>query len=232
MLPGNTSALFRASATGNDAFTKLLLHFNGANGSTTITDSSPGAHGNATIVGNAQISTAQSKFGGSSLLLDGTGDWITFADHADYDFGSGAFTIDWWEYRQRSQSQNAAICRNTTATYMGFACGYDSPGTLQFYSASGAAAWDIANGKSLGAVTLNTWNHFAIARSGNTFYAFKNGVQTDTWTSSASLRAGGTLIVGAYSGALTYQGYLDEVRLSKGIARWTANFTPPTMPYG
>jgi hypothetical protein len=86
-----------AAADGNDAFTKILLHMDGTNGSTTFTDTNAGGSAHTwTANGNAQISTAQSKFGGASGLFDGTGDYITTPDHADYTLGSGDFTIDLW----------------------------------------------------------------------------------------------------------------------------------------
>lgn len=81
---------------GNDQYTKLLLHCDGADASTTFTDASQAAHGNATPNGNAQVDTAQSKFGGASALFDGTGDFLSYADHADWHFGSGDFMADFW----------------------------------------------------------------------------------------------------------------------------------------
>ena len=84
-------------AAGNDSFTKVLLHFDGANGSTGIADSSAGGAAHAwSAAGNAQISTAQSKFGFASSLYDGAGDWVTTADSSDFTLGAGNFTIDCW----------------------------------------------------------------------------------------------------------------------------------------
>src|SRR5262245_32929117 len=82
---------------GNDTNCKVLLHFNGTDTATTITDSNAGGSAHTwTAAGNAQIDTAASKFGGASGLFDGTGDWVTTSDHADFTLGSGAFTIDLW----------------------------------------------------------------------------------------------------------------------------------------
>ena len=74
---------------------KLLLNFNGSNAATTTTDASDSGH-SITFNGTAQISTAQSKFGGSSVLFDGNSDYLTIADHADWDLGSDDFTIEYW----------------------------------------------------------------------------------------------------------------------------------------
>jgi hypothetical protein len=80
---------------GNDSFTKLLLHCDAADGTTTFTDSSAAAH-TITPGGNAQIDTAQAKFGASSVLFDGTGDFLVADGHADFAFGTGDFAIDFW----------------------------------------------------------------------------------------------------------------------------------------
>ena len=91
------SAFASELAEGNDGFTKVLLQFNGADASTTITDVNAGGSAHTwTANGNAQIDTAQSKFGGASLLCDGTGDYVTTPDHADFTLGSSDFTIDCW----------------------------------------------------------------------------------------------------------------------------------------
>ena len=85
------------AASGNDSNTRVLLHFDGADASTTMTDSNVGGAAHVwTAAGNAQIDTAQAQSGGASLLLDGTGDWVSTPDHADFAFGSGDFTIDCW----------------------------------------------------------------------------------------------------------------------------------------
>ena len=81
----------------NFADVSLLLHGNGTNGSTTITDSSPSPK-TVTAVGNAQISTAQSKFGGSSIAFDGTGDYLSVPNDGTLQMGSVDFTIEFWIY--------------------------------------------------------------------------------------------------------------------------------------
>src|SRR3990167_5305793 len=84
-----------SSATQFDTDCVLMLHMDGTDGATTFTDSSDNAK-TMTAVGNAQIDTAQSKFGGASGLFDGTGDWLTTPDSTDWDLGTGDFTIDFW----------------------------------------------------------------------------------------------------------------------------------------
>jgi len=85
---------------GNASFTKLLLHCDAADASTTFTDSSAAGH-NFTAAGNAQIDTAQFKFGTSSALFDGTGDYINDATgSSDFAFGTGDFAVDFWVRRE------------------------------------------------------------------------------------------------------------------------------------
>src|SRR5690554_1699309 len=76
----------------------LLLHGDGTDGSTTITDNSGSAH-SPTVNGNSQIDTAESQFGGASVLFDGSGDYLEYADSADWDFGTGDFTVEFWMRR-------------------------------------------------------------------------------------------------------------------------------------
>ncbi len=102
------------------------------------------------------------------------------------------------------------------------------------------SAFDIADGKSMGSINYGAWNHFAITRSGTTFRTFKNGVQQDTWQSSKAIKipvadpsssyekTALDLSIGRSQGADYYYGYIDGLRLSKGVAKYTSNFTTPT----
>lgn len=217
---------------GIDSYTKLLLHCNGANGSTSFPDSSSYGH-TVTRQGDAQISTAQYKFGGASGLFDGTGDFLSVADSADWDFGTGDFTIDYWSYRTNTTTQLAVMDRDSNVI-SAFLIGYNLDETnIRCFMSSNGSTWDIADSKVMGTVGLNSWVHWAVVRSGTAFYTFKNGIQGATWTSAASLLASANALeIGQGQGAHEYIGYLDEIRISKGIARWTANFTPPTREYG
>src|SRR4029077_8351611 len=152
----------------------------------------------------------------------------------DWDFGAGDFTIDWWEYRSTAGDNRSAIIRDHTKSYQAFLCGYEASGTLLFYASSDNATWDIASAQSMGPVNLTTWKHMAVTRSGNTFRTFQGGVQQATWTSTKALAVGnGSLCIGTSLWVPAYfNGYMEEVRISKGIARWTANFTPPSKAYG
>jgi hypothetical protein len=207
----------------------LLLHGNGTNGSTTITDNSPSPK-TVTAVGNAQISTAQSKFGGASLLFDGTGDNLTVPDNGSFTMGTVDFTIEFWA-RPVSGSQTVAMVTTASPTdFQGFFFGLLS-GSL-FFLADGdglSPVWDVAlNAASIG---VDSWTHVAAVRLGNTFTVYKDGVQAATGTSSILLKnSNNILTVGGRSGQY-FNGYIDDLRITKGVARYTSNFTPPTAQF-
>ena len=153
------------SGAGDASFssTAFLAGYNGTNGSTSFTDES--SVGRAlTTGGNAQISTAQSKFGGSSLLLDGTGDYCEAADSADWAFGSGQFTIEAFLRKTDSDSeftiasQWSDTSQTTNAAWAFFA----TTGNLIFrIFDSGGTQRDLSIGFT---PTTNVWHHYAVDR--------------------------------------------------------------------
>lgn len=215
---------FPAFASGIDSNAKLLLHADSG-----LSNSGTGTH-TQTANGSAAVSSTQSKFGGGSLkFASSTSDWISSSDNADYDFGAGDFTIDYWVYQTSTATPVVHVARKQTGTYPPFLIGY---GGSTIYMSSNGTSWDMASGKTIGATVLNTWSHIEVCRSGNTFYTFRDGVQKDTWTSSASFPAGGAaLAIGSGQGANYMNGYIDELRITKGLCRHTAAFTPPTAAY-
>ena len=171
------------------------------------------------------------KFG-SKFGMFASGDYAGVSNSADFDFGTGDFTIDWWEYRLANSSACSAVCRDNNS-YTGYLLGYcDGNSHLQVYMTSTGSSWNMASAKSLGNLQLNGWHHFAIVRSGNIFYTFQDGVQKDTWSSALAPRTGTSdMLICDYAGYTGFPGYMQELRVSKGIARWTSGFTPPSSPY-
>jgi len=209
-----------------------LLHFDGTNGSTTITDNSKN---NLTVTASngAAISTAQSKFGGASALFDGTNDYLSVTNSTDFDFGVGDFTIEYWEYRTVSTNNKPVLSRNNSQ-YPPYLIGWSDTGNVYFYSSDNGSSWNVASAVSMGSIITNSWTHYAVTRQGNTFRTFQNGTQISTFTSTATLPAGaGALVIGAWLWASGYffQGYIDELRITNGYARYTGNFTPSTTAF-
>jgi hypothetical protein len=220
---------FTTLSNGVDSNTLLMLHMDGTNGSTTFTDSSLSNH-TATPVSGAKISTAQSKFGSASGAFNGSSDYLQYSDSADWSLGTNDFTFDWWEYRTASTGN---VIGRYPSGQCSYAVGYYFGGNISCYLSTGGAGWDVASGVSMGSAILNAWTHYALVRSGNNFYTFQNGNLISTFNSSASIynNSGATEIGSWTPGSVYFPGYIDELRFSKGIARWTSNFTPPSAPY-
>jgi hypothetical protein len=210
----------------------LLLHFTGSSGSTSIVDSSPNAF-SVTRNGSAQISTAQSRFGGSSLLLNGTSDSIVLPPSAAFNFGSGDFTIELWlRFASLSGGQRIAGGDVQSGGAFNWAI-YKAVGSseLMFLMGDGSSPWNMGS-TTFGSVLANQWYHVALVRSGNTFTGYLDGVAGGNFSSSGSLVTNNSN--GPHFGFATgdyFNGHLDEIRITKGIARYTANFTPPTAPF-
>ena len=212
--------------TGDPYFANVsvLLHMNGSNGSTTFTDSSSYAHA-VTPRGNAQISTEQSKFGGAAGFFDGTSDGLSVAENDALKLGTGDFTIELQAYRTGTGSKDRFLVELGNGA--GYLLRWASNGNLQFYIQSSLACFYTFS------FTLNTWYHLAVARSGSSVKMFVDGSEVASGTSSNSASANSNVGISSNQAGTSdyFQGYLDEVRITKGVARYTANFTPPTAPF-
>jgi len=208
---------------GIDDYTKLMLHFDGPDGSTTFTDSED-IPKSVVGYGNARISTAYGKFGGSSLFLDGNASALRVPADPDWNF-SGDFTIDFWWYHTSSGVASPIIGASGLLIE-------DLNGTVSFWISSNGSDWDVARQVSMGTPSGTGFDHFALVRAGNAYYTFQNGLMinsiTDTRSPYYDASIGLTFGQG-YDGFAV--GYLDEFRISKGIVRWLANFTPPGSEY-
>ena len=210
----------------------LLLHGNGTNGSTTITDNSPSPK-TVTAVGNAQISTAQSKFGGASIAFDGTGDYLTLPSGTAFQFGTGDFTVEMWVYFSNAASNQIYLldARNASQTTAWAFFRNDNINP----SFSNKLAWFTGSVVLTGPLltTANTWTHLAVAKQGTSFRFFVNGVLSDTATDTTDYSVAPTLsyIASRFSASDQLNGYIDDLRITKGVARYTGNFTPPASPF-
>jgi hypothetical protein len=222
----------------DDVYTKALLHMDGANASTTFTDESGKTW---TARGDAQLTTAQYKFSPSSGNFDGNGDWIDTPHNTDFVFGAGDFTIDFW-VRTTAAGEAGNSTLLAKVDNVSHFCGYEivifgGGYAARLYMSSAGTSFDLANSAVIGTLTQNVWAHIAVCRLGTNVYTYLNGVwgSTSAVSTTALYDNSYTLLVGGGNFANSYHtGQIDEVRISKGIARWsgTGSFTPPTAPYG
>jgi len=216
--------------------TSLLLNYTNAG----IIDNA--MQNNLETVGDVKISTTQNKFGASSLYFDGTGDYCFIRNAQSFLFGSGNFTIELWAYISETSSRKYILGPGTdTASHFdGF--GVEIFGQqLCVWASSNGTSWDMiecdtAGNRGATLLSANTWYHIAVTRSGNTFRTFVNGVVEKTYTSSAAIFSDATVPYNigrtAYlSGTFYYNGYMDDLRVTRGYARYTATFTPPTSAH-
>jgi hypothetical protein len=211
-----------------DTSTVLLLHFDGADASTTFTDSSSYAH---TVTNNdAEIDTAQSKFGGASGYFDGGDDYLLLDGSSDFAFDDGDFTIEFFVNLEVGGFNRDLYDSRPSGS------GDDDYPRIQLTTSNVIryARGDVAviTGPAL---SVATWYHVAVARSSGTTRLFVDGVLQGSASDTTTYRNGASRpIIGSTGdspGLRDHHGWLDELRVSAGIARWTENFTPPTQAY-
>ena len=226
-----------ASAATDPYFsnTVLLMHMNGTNGSVYSLGDTKGHV--MTPVGSVQISTAQSKFGGASATFNGTTDYLTTPDSNDWNFGTGDFTIETWVQFNSLASNQAIVDQYTDAgtTLPAWTLLYITGVGMYFAYHNGTSELVTLNSGTSGWAT-GTWYHVAVVRSGTTWTMYRDGVSVAQVTGNSTTMPDivGALWIGNrnYGGnSAPLNGYLDDIRITKGVARYTANFTPPTAPF-
>jgi len=201
-------------------YTKLLLKTTGDGSITDVTGKA------VTVAGNTNISTAQSIIGGSSIYFDGSGDYLSLADSDDWFLDAGDFTIDAWVYFN---------AYTTNTNYPVFTQYVDNDNFLEFTIADGAPnmlrlfvrvgglpkAYYLYNWSA----NINTWYHIAVSRVGSRINVT---IIQSVLTYSIPNLASNFYIGYSQRDAAYFNGYLSHIRITKGLARWTSNFTPPT----
>lgn len=227
----------RYGVPGNDAFTKILLHMDGANGGATFTDDAVGAASSHvwSSIGGAVTSTGLVKLGATSLFKPQNG-YIATPDNADFTLGSSDFTVDFWFNANSNASTQIPIFGQVDATG---AAGNSSIYGLR--NTNGVVGIGISSGSytSLAGIGIDTrdsnWHHFALVRNGNALALYVNGSLVDSAAFSAAVPNSSSSFAIGKAGDFVFadqaSAYIDEFRLSVGIARWTSNFTPPDAPY-
>lgn len=207
----------------------LLLHCDGSDASTTFTDSAKGK--TVTAVGNVQIDTAQSKFGVAAAVFNGSDDYLTNDGSADFAFGTGAFTIEFW-LRLTTPGVARVLYDSRPAATNGLypTMWITSTNVITFFVNS------LNRITGTTALAADVWHHVAVSRSGTSTKLFLNGTQEgSTYTDSNDYLNGASRpTIGTNGNDVTLNelvGWLDDIRVTKGVARYTANFTAPTAAH-
>lgn len=206
-----------------------LLHFDGTNGSTTITDVK-GKTWNA--AGSAQLDTGILKFGSASVVLDGTGDYVLPNTSADFTLGTGDFTIDLWiRASSLAKAVSGIVDWRPLSTQGLYPLIYvNSAGSVRYYvdSADRITSAD-------GAMVANTWHLISLARVSGTTRLFVDGNQVGSDYTDSNDYIGTDCVVGHLgferSSIFGVTGNLDDFRLTKGVGRYTSSFTPPAAAF-
>jgi len=183
---------------------------------------------NLETVGNAQIDTTTKKYGTGSLEFDGTTDYIVQPTNENYGYGTGDFTIEFWLRLNATTTQT--IVSNLTAANSTNPHIYINT-TIRYFTANA----DRITGASL---STGQWYHIAVCRGSGSTRLFVNGTQSgSTYSDTNNYGATAPLGIGTYWSAgspfttSTLNGFIDDLRITKGVARYTANFTPPTAAF-
>jgi hypothetical protein len=222
----------------NDAATRLLLHAENMN------DSAAGCavRGPHPVYfnGTAVCSSAQAKFGTKSFRFDGSTNclvWLSSVYHFDLEPRVHDWTVDFWYYRVGG-SGTVIGTRSTNTQYASWVI-VDNGTNFTLYASSSGSAWDAYSAVDIGAIPSGQWVHFALVHSNDlpaasALRSFINGAlaKSYNYTQGTSLVSLNQIFsIGGMTDGASCNCYMDEIRFSS-VARWTANFTPPTAPYG
>jgi hypothetical protein len=209
------------------AASELLVNFDGADASTTMTDSS-GKGRNGTAGGNAQLDTAEKKWGTASLKLDGTGDRVTVGDNAAWTPGTN-FTIEAWIYPTDLSAARTIVGHGGGNTNNEWRLDVGTDGRLRF-TQTVAGVNNIALQTAAGAVVTNQWQHVAMVKEGTTYRFFVNGALSfSTTDATAMTNFSSSLMIGMRNDGATggFIGWIDMVHIASA-ALFTAAFDPAT----
>jgi len=221
------------------ASVSLLLHGDGADGSTVFLDSGPSPKTPA-VGGGAQISTVQSQYGGTSMKFDGSSSLLTYPHDATLNLANGDFTIEASVYINSLAFHNVILQKDQSfgTTFTSYAFYVSTSGQLQGGVGTGdGAGYSQWLTSEPGLITPGQFYHVAFTRQGSVLRLFVNGALVQTATQAGTPADGGKpLVIGRYpAGGGTadnwFNGYIDELRITKGVARYSANFTPPTQAF-
>lgn len=219
----------------SDAYTALLLNMTGADNGTTFTDLSP--YNNViSVFGNAKTSVAQSKFGGSSAAFDGSGDYLQTIPNV-MTFGTEDFTVEVW-VRLNAMPTSDAWPTNFSSHMVVIASGTPNLGdgfgliigATKLILQSNDSTPQLLSGNH--GMLINTWYHIAVSRQNTTLRLFVNGVVVASTTTGAYLGTGSGTYIGSETGqGAWFNGYMQDLRVTRGLCRYTSGFVVPTAPF-
>ena len=210
-----------AGSGGDPYFSSVVLlagNDNAADGTTTFLDQSETPK-TLTANENIQYSTTLFPTGmTSSILLDGTGDFLSSLSHADWAMGAGDFTWEAYVYANGAYGSDRGVISTNGIN-------------LIFYHAADFLKYYNGGNNIIGvAVALTTWTHIAICKGAGSTKMFIGGTQTGSTYADSGTYTQGALQVGSYNSGQSWKGNLCSVKMTKGVARYTSTFTPPTLP--
>ncbi len=203
-----------------------LLHFDGVNGSTSFIDETGRLW---TAKGGAIISSEQAKFGNTSGKFFGVGSRIDTAPTLDFSFGTGDFTVEGWIYVGPPPGGGVDNDRSIFGAF-------DFNPDMNFFldrRDNAPSLWD-GNTAPVSSIPVptNKWSHFAFVRESGVLRMFVDGVMGYQGALTTNFNSTAVADIGSERAASRpLNGYLDSFRITKGVARYTANFTPPTAPF-
>jgi hypothetical protein len=205
-------------------YVSLLMHMDGANNQTSFSNSDSSKYKReVTRYGDTKLSSDQAYFGTTSAYFDGSGDYLEIPNANDMSFGAGDFTVELWVNVSDLNRDNFIFGTNTPGNFM---IQLSTGG--QLYMGRHNVAWDANITHNIQA---NTWTHIAVARSQGTMRFFINGsIIGSSFTNNNSYSID-TLLIGSHGGGAFFNGYMDDLRVTNGIARYTSNFSIPTEAF-
>ena len=186
---------------------------------------------NFTVTNNnsVSISSTISKYYGSSAQFNGTNQYLSIADHNDLDLGTGDFTIEFWVYANSLTDNDGLVGKRGSSTFNSnsWRIAYNSANSNINLQHSSLLNDTIADAD---APSLNTWTHYAFARESGTIRVFKDGIKHSDASYTYDFSNTYSLLIGANANtSYTWHGHLQDVRIYKGYAKYTADFAPPKL---
>lgn len=195
---------------------------------TNFTDASTNAH-IVTAEGDCQIVTSEKKYGAGSAQFDNVGDRFSIPTHTSLDLNGVDSTVEFWFYPFALGTYDILYSNNTSGTnFAGFELLTQSDGSLLIIAPSTTAA------SAASLITTGSWYHIAVVRESTTTKVYLGGIErisTSLTYVNGQNWYWGDRVTGAGSGQYPMHGYIDDIRITKGVARYTTAFTPPTEAY-